>query len=345
MIKIMKTYAIESISLVILIYLLVSLSIEYTFLDPILSWMINLNLGNLFSLGNLSTIFLSIFIEGLPFILLGVLISSFIQVYIKEETVWKWLPKNPFISIPLSTLLGLFLPICECGIVPVAKKLIQKGFPVYSAFTFLLAAPIINPVTIASTYIAFGESVEMVFLRSSIGAGIAMAMGIIFLWLYHDNKVLRVSKVIPQTDHCTEHQGNCSPPQSKGRLHHALEHSIFEMFNMGKYFVLGALIAATFQTYIGVSVIKQYAEYSGLAIIIMMGLAFGLSICSSADAFIAASFRSVLGTAPILAFLVYGPMMDMKNILMMFDSFKKSVVLTFFIGTTLLTALSIFILL
>ncbi|MFC7439959.1 permease [Laceyella putida] len=308
-------------------------------------------------LHNFTTIFLSLFIEGLPFILFGTLLSSFVHVYVKEDTLWRFLPKHPVLAIPLAACFGLILPICECGIVPVARRLVQKGLPSYIAFTFLLAVPIVNPITIASTYMAFGDSWEMVWMRTGVGAGIAMVMGILFYLFFRDKPVLKEETEAKREtaccdgshdhdhDHGHEHGGTCTHHShgEESRMMHALSHSVFEFIDMGKYFCLGAFISAGFQTFVGVAAIKQFAQYEGIALILMMALAFCLSICSSADAFLAASFRSVLGQGTLLGFLVYGPMVDMKNVLMMAGGFKRSVVLFFVGGTTLVTLLTIWI--
>jgi uncharacterized protein len=110
---------------------------------------------------------------------------------------------------------------------------------------------------------------------------------------------------------------------------------------MGKYFILGAFLAASFQTFVGFSAIKSIGTNEWIAILLLMGIAFGLSICSSSDAFIAASFRNAIGTAPLFAFLIYGPIMDLKNLLMMMGSFRASVIWFFWGGTTILTILSV----
>lgn len=292
-----------------------------------------------------ATIFLSIFIEGIPFILIGVLVSGLIHIYVNEETVWRWVPKNPFLSIPFASCLGLLLPVCECGVVPVTKRLIQKGLPSYIAFTFLLAAPVINPVTIVSTYIAFGNSWDITFARLLLAAWVAWVMGALFFWFFKGN----VLKPDPSAssgcnhhhgshDHSHHHHHSHDHGSHKGdRFGHALYHGVFEFMDMGKYFVMGALIAASFQTFVGMSAIQDFAQNEWLAILLMMGLAFGMSLCSSADAFVAASFRTAMGTAPLLAFMVYGPMLDLKNVLMMSGTFKRNVMLFFIAGSTVLT--------
>jgi uncharacterized membrane protein YraQ (UPF0718 family) len=231
----------------------------------------------------------------------------------------------------------------------VARRLVQKGLPSYVAFTFLLAAPIVNPVTIFSTYLAFGDSWRVVFLRVGVGALIAAVMGFLFFLIFRGKPVLRAERKEREADCCHHHHDSrhahrhdheCTHHHGESGLMHALRHSVFEFIDMGKYFILGALIAAGFQTIVGTAVIKSVARYDHIAILMMMALAFGMSVCSSADAFLAASFRSVMGTAPLLGFLVYGPMVDVKNLLMMLGGFRKSVVLFFIVGTTVLTLLT-----
>ncbi|MBA4493341.1 permease [Paenactinomyces guangxiensis] len=358
MVRLIRSFYVEITVILVLGAFMYLLTSGYSVLAAFTGWTRGWSANLAPELQNLSTIFLSIFIEGLPFILIGVFISSLIHIYVNEEMVWRWIPKNPFLSIPLATCMGILLPICECGIVPVARRLIQKGFPSYLAFTFLLAAPIINPVTIASTYLAFGDSWDMVTLRLVFGGGIAAAMGMLFYFFFSGKHVLK-EKTQTQDGaqplqasrhhHCSSgshspyRPGECTGHDHGGKkgLSHSFYHAIFEFIDMGKYFIAGALIAASFQTFVGLSAIKNFTESDSLTIFLMLGLAFGLSICSSADAFIAASFRSVIGTAPLLGFLVYGPMMDLKNVMMMLGSFRLSVVLFFFAGTTLFTFLSL----
>jgi uncharacterized membrane protein YraQ (UPF0718 family) len=348
MLRLLKNFYVE----ILLVFLFMTLVVFFSsdsFLqfDWDVSW-----LSSFVSYGklqNLATIFLSIFLEGLPFILIGVLVSSLIHEFVNENTLWKLTPKNPFLSIPMATLFGLILPICECGIVPIARRLIEKKLPVYTAFTFLLAAPIVNPVTIISTYIAFGDDWGITLTRLSLGAGIAVVMGFLFFLFFRNKNVLRDHSHTCASDEkdddcCSdhrEHPAKHDAPKWKDKLNHALYHSIFEFMNMTKYFILGAFLASVFQTFVGFAAMKSMASHEWIAIIVMMGLAFGLSICSSSDAFIAASFRNAMGTAPLFAFLVYGPMMDLKNVLMMAGSFRASVIWFFWGGTTLLTIVSV----
>ncbi|WP_395530727.1 permease [Enterococcus hirae] len=278
----------------------------------------------------MSTIFLSIVIEALPFVLLGCLISEALQVFLTPERVKRWLPDNRFLSILTGSVLGFFFPSCECGIVPIVHQFVKKGVPVHTAFAFMLTAPIINPIVIFSTFIAFGNSWEMAGWRMVGSFVVALIIGI---WLAYFQKESVLKTKIQQTiDHNHHHNhhhdhihGTNKHEEVKiGRIKqlsqqtgHVLTHSIDEFFDTGRYLIVGGLIAASMQTYLPTRVMLTLGSTKLLAIIIMLLLAFTMSLCSEADAFIGSSLLSLFGTAPVVAFLVFGPMVDIKNLLMM----------------------------
>lgn len=278
----------------------------------------------------MSTIFLSIVIEALPFVLLGCLISGALQVFLTPERVKRWLPDNCFLSILTGSVLGFFFPSCECGIVPIVHQFVKKGVPVHTAFAFMLTAPIINPIVIFSTFIAFGNSWEMAGWRMVGSFVVALIIGI---WLAYFQKESVLKTKIQQTiDHNHHHNhhhdhthGTNKHEEVKiGRIKqlsqqtgHVLTHSIDEFFDTGRYLIVGGLIAASMQTYLPTRVMLTLGSTKLLAIIIMLLLAFTMSLCSEADAFIGSSLLSLFGTAPVVAFLVFGPMVDIKNLLMM----------------------------
>ncbi|EMF0051437.1 permease [Enterococcus hirae] len=278
----------------------------------------------------MSTIFLSIVIEALPFVLLGCLISGALQVFLTPERVKRWLPDNRFLSILTGSVLGFFFPSCECGIVPIVHQFVKKGVPVHTAFAFMLTAPIINPIVIFSTFIAFGNSWEMAGWRMVGSFVVALIIGI---WLAYFQKESVLKTKIQQTiDHNHHHNhhhdhihGTNKHEEVKiGRIKqlsqqtdHVLTHSIDEFFDTGRYLIVGGLIAASMQTYLPTRVMLTLGSTKLLAIIIMLLLAFTMSLCSEADAFIGSSLLSLFGTAPVVAFLVFGPMVDIKNLLMM----------------------------
>ncbi|MDT2751002.1 permease [Enterococcus thailandicus] len=286
----------------------------------------------------MSTIFLSIVIEALPFVLLGCIISGALQVFLTPERVRRWLPKNKFLSILVGSGLGFFFPSCECGIVPIVHQFVKKDVPVPTAFAFMLTAPIINPVVIFSTYIAFGNSWKMAGWRVLGAFLVALVVGI---WLaYFQKESVLKEKLIQnhlneQQKHSHHHHELPIEDQKMkekrfANIHrlgqqvwHVLTHAIDEFFDTGRYLIIGGLIAAAMQTYLPTRVMLTLGSTKILAIVIMLLLAFTMSLCSEADAFIGSSLLSLFGTAPVVAFLVFGPMVDIKNLLMMKRYFKS----------------------
>ncbi|PFA24488.1 MULTISPECIES: permease [Bacillus cereus group] len=264
----------------------------------------------------MNTIFISILIEALPFVLIGVFISGFIQMFVTEDMVAKWMPKNRFLSVLLATFLGMMFPGCECGIVPIVRRLIGKGVPPYAGIAFMLTGPIINPVVLFATYVAFGSSMHMVWYRSIVAIIVAIIVGLILSLMFKDHQL--------RDDHFPE--VNHKRPLGK-KMWDVCTHAVEEFFSMGKYLVMGALIAAAVQTFVQTSTLLAIGQGPFSSSAVMMGLAFILSLCSEADAFIASSFQSTFSTASLVAFLVYGPMVDIKNMFMMLATFKTKFVI------------------
>lgn len=314
--------------------------------------------------------FLSILLEGAPFILLGTLISGFIDVYLPSNTLERILPRNKYGAILLCGVLGIFLPVCECAVVPVIRRLVKKGLPVSCALTYMLAAPIVNPVTALSTWKAFSgqEPLFMVGSRLAMGYIIAIVVGFLILRVplaailkSSFLKSLTVSKdqhaplqtdqtCCGQTDHdhCShDHDEPCGEPGAAlgaptpdhsehaphSRLTLALRSALRDFVDVGVYFVIGVTITALFNTGIapGAAWIDQMAQGTVAAPATLMILAFLLSLCSTSDAFIAATLDK-FGYAPRLAFLVFGPMMDIKLIFLYQTVLQKRFILYLAIG-------------
>ncbi|RBW67419.1 permease [Bacillus taeanensis] len=290
--------------------------------------------GTMFQLPNsflqLNTIFLSILIEAIPFVLIGVLIAGFIQIFITEEQIRKWIPKNRFLAVTMSCVVGAFFPACECGIVPIVRRLVSKGVPIYAGVGFLLTGPLINPIVIFSTYMAFGNDSEMALKRMIVGFAAAVMIALIVSFFYQksqlkEKQTLQVVSGLP-----------VKKESFLRRLDSMLKHSIDEFFDVGKYLILGAFFAAFVQTYVSSQTLLQIGEGVIGSTLVMMGLAFLLSLCSEADAFIAASFRNVFPTSSVLAFLIYGPMIDLKNTFMLLSVFKVKFVLNLIVFITVI---------
>ncbi|WP_028400016.1 permease [Ectobacillus panaciterrae] len=263
------------------------------------------------SLLQMNTIFISILIEALPFVLIGVFISGIIQMFVTESIIARIMPKNRFLAVLLAVFLGMMFPGCECGIVPIVRRLIGKGVPPYAGIAFMLTGPIINPVVLFATYVAFGSSIRMVIFRSVTAIVVALIVGIVLSFMSEDRPL--------KDDHFppVKHMHSI-----KTKLWDVCTHAVEEFFSMGKYLVIGSLIAASVQTYVKTSTLLSIGQGPFSSSAVMMGLAFILSLCSEADAFIASSFQSTFSTASLVAFLVFGPMVDIKNTLMMFGTFK-----------------------
>lgn len=267
-----------------------------------------------------SAVFISIILEAIPFILLGSFISAIIQVFVSESTIQKLIPKNKFIAIFTASLLGFFIPICECGIIPVVRRLIKKGVPSYVAITFMLACPIVNPVVILSTYNAFYDMRGMVLLRIGFGLIVSVLIGILIWYLEGDNRVILDLNHHNHNDHhcgC----GHCHHHSSK--IYDILDHTSHEFLDIGKFLIFGALISAIMQISSVRTSMIGYSTDSFLSVLAMGIFAYVISLCSEADAFIARTFVSQFTAGSLVTFLILGPMIDIKNTLVLFSSFKK----------------------
>lgn len=290
------------------------------------------------SFQQLNTIFLSILIEAIPFVLIGVLIAGFIQIFVTEKMIQKWIPKNRYLAVFMSCVIGALFPACECGIVPIVRRLVSKKVPIHAAVGFLLTGPLINPIVIFSTFVAFGNDLRMALLRMGVGFVAALLISLAISYLFTDNQLKEPAfNHIHAIDTVTHKK-----PFSK-KLGEMMNHSIDEFFDMGKYLFIGAFIAAFVQTNVATSSLFLFGEGIIGSTVVMMGMAFILSLCSEADAFIAASFSHVFPSASILAFLVYGPMIDFKNTLMLWGAFKAKFVLVLIGIITLIVFLCIYI--
>jgi uncharacterized protein len=264
---------------------------------------------------NLNTIFLSILIEALPFVLIGVLIAGFIQIFITEDHIQRLIPENKLLAVIMSCVVGALFPACECGIVPIVRRLIGKGVPIHAAIGFMLTGPLINPVVIASTYMAFGNDMKIAGLRMGLGFLTALLIAFSVSRLFKGTQ-LKASIPIDSPFTQTKQQSFTN------RFWSMLTHSIDEFFDMGKYLVIGAFIAASVQTYLPAKTLLETGSGPASSLLVMMGLAYILSLCSEADAFIGASFSRIFPLSSILGFLIFGPMMDLKNTIMMLSVFR-----------------------
>lgn len=286
--------------------------------------------------GDIWVAFLSILLEGIPFILIGSLVSGLIDAFLPARVMDRLLPKRGLPAILASGLLGIIFPVCECAIVPVIRRLVQKGLPLGCAMTYMLAAPIVNPIVALSTYSAFQgrDPGMMTSARVILGYAIAVVAGIV-LSKFGASRLLqpRVLAGISSTD-SSDTQGTHAP--SGDGIVRALRTAQQDFMDTVLYFVIGVGIASVAQTQLFYredlqASIQNIAANHWLAAPVLMIAAFILSLCSTTDAFIIAA-DSLFAASAKLAFLVFGPMFDMKLIFLYSTVLKPKVIFWLALG-------------
>ena len=294
--------------------------------------------------------YLSILFEGAPFILVGAMISGMLDIFLPPGMMEKILPKRRVPAVFVAGLLGLFLPICECAVVPVIRRLVQKGLPVSCGLTYMLAAPVLNPITALSTWHAFQgqEPWVMVMARLGLAYVLAIAVGLVTS-RFPIGKIL-TPKLVESIRRAVVAKPLGFDPMAVNfkpglvvvkkesantdvRVVAALRSGLRDFVDVGIYFSLGVAITALFNTGIapGADGINRLAGglVSGPAA--MMLLAFLLSLCSTSDAFIAATLHH-FSFAAKLAFLTFGPLMDLKLIFLYRTVFRSRLIVVLAAG-------------
>ncbi|MPQ42575.1 permease [Clostridium tarantellae] len=269
-------------------------------------------------------IFSSIMLEALPFILIGAMLSALMEVFFSEKIIHKIIPKSRILGSIQASLMGIIFPICECATVPITKGLIQKKVPLNVAITYMLAAPIVNPLVIISTYYAFNGNIKIVLLRVGLGVTIAILSGLIMLMLNNENDILK-NGYFNSKELCL---CGCEDINiTDGKVKQLLRHVSIEFYEIGKYFIIGSALASIFQIVISQETLMTVGKGSVLGIVVLMLFSFLISLCSEADAFVATTFMNKFSLGAITGFLIIGPMVDIKNTVMLFSAFKKSFVI------------------
>jgi uncharacterized protein len=302
------------------------------------------------------TVFLSLIVEAIPFLLLGVFASSMLLLFVDEHRLIAVMPKNPFLGAIAGGLMGFLFPVCECGNVPVARRLLLQGVPVPVAISFLLAAPTINPIVIWATWTAFRDQPEIVVLRVVFSLAIATIVGWVFSlepdfrpflqpalsrWMsapmvaqLSDTPALLQSGTFLldrpgqpiSLDSFTATAFTPTEPKSKvpwrDRLPLLLDNMVKELRELGGVLVLGSLIAAVIQVAVPREWILGVGQGPVTSVVAMMTLGGVISICSTVDSFFALSFASTFTSGALLAFLVFGPMFDLKSLGLLLTVFR-----------------------
>lgn len=310
-------------------------------------------------LHNAFTLFLSLLVEAMPFLLLGVMLSSFLLFFIDEKQLIAKLPKNPLLGAIAGSCVGFLFPVCECGNVPVARRLLLTGVSPAIAISFLLAAPTINPIVIWSTWVAFGDRPSIVIFRILFSLIIATTVGCIFSvqkelqFLLQDSFAKRLKSIngnglktkqsIPllQSGSFLIQQGKSLPINSslsstitnnralssKLKWQRFYNNLLQEFSELGGMLVLGSAIAAIIQVFVPRELVLNLGQDTVTSILAMMLLAVIVSICSTVDSFFALSFASTFTSGSLLAFLVFGPTIDLKSIGLMASIFKPKIII------------------
>ncbi len=273
-----------------------------------------------FSFTDFSYAFLSVLLEGVPFILIGTLLSGTIDEFLPSRVMVRLLPRNAFLGICLSGAMGLVFPMCECGVVPVIRRLIGKGLPVSNAVAYMLAAPIVNPIVILSTYAAFRGQNPAEF--TSLRLGVGYLVSVIVALAVHN---LPLRSVLRRGVLAEVSAGEGAGHATRGfpaRVVRALRVAVTDFLDVMVFFILGVAVSSLFSTAMNQELIMPLALNDWIATFSMMVFAAILSLCSTSDAFIAATFIAFPAVAK-LAFLVFGPMFDLKLLFIYSAVFRK----------------------
>ena len=294
-----------------------------------------------FSWQNFWFSFLALAFEGLPFVLAGSLISGLIAAFVPSRMITRFLPKNPLLATLVSGLLGLIFPVCECGVVPVVRRLLDKGFPLYCGLTYMLASPIVNPLVAISTYAAFRAQQPGLntVVRLVSGYLVAVVVGLVVSRL-NPARLIGSQAVATRTGRRRTTLSIATMPDapdaSRGvsvgqRLIGAVQLASDDFIDTAMYFMIGAAVASVFNTAVDQRIILPLASSPILSVVAMMVIAGILTLCSSSDAFIAATFTSFPIPAR-MAFLIFGPMFNFKLPFLYSSLLKKRTVVALGVG-------------
>ena len=275
---------------------------------------------------NLILIFSSIIWEALPFIVLGVVLAGVLEEFVPQQAIVRLIPKNRFLAILMGGLLGLVFPMCDCGIIVVMRRLLRKGLPLAVCISYMLAGPIIQVAVILSTAFAFsanplyGSAINVVLIRCAGGYLVAVGTGLLvdamerrygLASLVKPNVLRGLNSKLEVIDE------SGPPPTLVGRLQNICATALGDFMDIMPFLVIGAFLASAGRLWIQSAQLEgTFANSPALAILAMMALGFLFCVCSKADAFIAVNFPMYWPPASKIAFLVFGPMLDFKLVLM-----------------------------
>jgi uncharacterized protein len=258
------------------------------------------------------TLTLSLVVEGTPFVILGVLAATIIRMFVSSSMLLHRLPRQRHLRRLVLAMLGVFMPVCECGNVPVGRSLLNQGMKVPDVTAFLLAAPIVNPITFLATWEAFGFDRSVAIIRILAAIVIALVVAAILDRLKHPDRLVTPAFAAE----CHPHE---RPKRGVGeflRLYQA------EFWLIMKMLCIGAMIAAATQTIVPREVMAAIGSNLWLSLLSMLALSLVVSICSGVDAFFALSYAGSFPIGSLLTFMLAGPMINVKTLAIMKSTFR-----------------------
>ncbi len=273
-----------------------------------------------------STVFVAVCVQATPFLVLGVLVSGAIAAFVPARVFAGLLPRNPLLAIPVAGVCGVALPGCECGSVPIANRLMDRGVQPSAALAFLLSAPAINPIVLVATAVAFQTDGRMVWARLVAGLLTSMIVGVIW------EKVGRPEWLRPRV-----RQVVTDEPVSSWRVFVSTVSGDFAQ--VAGFLVIGAAAAATFNVLVPAAWMERVGSSLLLSVVMMSVLAFVLALCSESDAFVAAAF-STIPMVGKLVFLTVGPTVDVKLFALQAGTFGRRFAVRFAPLTFVVAALT-----
>jgi len=258
------------------------------------------------------TLALSVLIESLPFVMLGVILSIAVQVWVPASAIERFMPRRAWARRAVLSLLGMLIPVCECGNVPFARGLLMRGITPAETLTFLVAAPIVNPIVIITTHAAFGWDGGILIARIVGGWLIANLIG----WIYsrHPDPMSLLTGRFLDTCEVVAHE-------TGGRGRRSIAQFIVELRAVMPALIIGSAIAGAVQVVIPRDALLAIGSNPVLSIVAMTALAMTVAICSNVDAFFALSFASTFSPGSLIVFLLVGPLVDVKMLALMRTTF------------------------
>ncbi|MEO5365409.1 MAG: permease [Magnetococcus sp. WYHC-3] len=291
---------------------------------------------------NFATYFVSIVLEAAPYMMIGALVSGLIEVWVPQGLLPLLARRLGWLGIPLMALLAPLFPICECGVLIVARKLLTKGLPLPHVVTYLLAAPVLNPVVLGSTWLAFYRDPLYPLLRAGGGLLVPVAMGLLVSFYPVARALLAQWRGGCSHGCCGhgDHQTITAPAGVAAHSRHVMGHVRDDFLEIAAYFLMGVFLASALKTFVPYDMLDAVGSGPVLGPAVMMFMAFVMSLCSEADAFLAASFVE-FDMFSHTAFLVFGPMLDIKLVLMYMLLFQRRFIAIFSVAVTLMVGLYI----